>query len=145
MRDGTIFVDLVAHSMQAQWGTPVYLWVKPEQTPELVVGDIRIFAQFDAASFFSLAAEEGIKLTWVTGKRADKLKKEKLSRWIPGSPNAWGVQATLPDGSKQTLLAGFIARVIADLTTPRQLIASIKQHPEQMRKAGIDPFEFGAL
>lgn len=145
MRDGSIFVDLVAHSMHAQWGMPVYLWVKPEEVPELVVGDIRVFAQFDPKAFFSLAADEGIELMWLTGKRAEKLRKEKLSRWIPGSPNAWGIQAILPDGSKQTLLAGFIARVIADLTTPRQLIDSIKKHPEQMRKSGIDPFEFGAL
>ena len=143
MDDGSVFVDLVAHSMYAQWGTPVYFWLKPEETPDLVTGDVRIFAQFDADAFFALAAREGIQLSWVTGRQAEKLKKEKLSRQIPGSPNAWGINAVLPDGSKQTLLAGFIARMIADLTTPRQLIALIKRHPEQMRKAGIDPFEFG--
>jgi len=142
MDDGSVFVDLVAHSMYAQWGTPVYFWLKPEETPDLVTGDVRIFAQFDIDAFFALAAKEGIQLSWVTGNQAEKLKKEKLSRQIPGSPNAWGINAVLPDGSKQTLLAGSIARVIADLTTPRQLIALIKRHPEQMRKAGMDPSEF---
>lgn len=143
MGDGSVFVDLVAHSMHAQWGTPVYFWLKPDETPDLVVGDVRIFAQFDANAFFALAAKEGIQLSWVTGRQAEILKKERVSREIPGSPGAWGINAVLPDGSKQTLLAGFIARAIADLTTPRQLIDSIKMHPEQMRKAGIDPFEFG--
>ena len=141
MDDGTVFVDLVAHSMYAQWGTPVYFWLKPEQTPDLVAGEVRIFAQFDADAFFALAAKEGITLSWVTGKQAEELKKKNLSRWIPGSPNAWGINAVLPDGSKQTLLAGFIARVIADLTTPRDLLAMIKRHPVQMGKSGIDPPE----
>jgi hypothetical protein len=142
MDDGTVFVDLVAHSMHSQWGTPVYYWLKPAETPDLVVGDVRIFAQFDADAFFALAAEDGIQLSWVTGKEAERLKTEKLSRRIPGSPDAWGIRAVLPDGTKQTLVAGFIARVIADLTTPRQLIEFIKRHPEQMRKAGLNPEEF---
>jgi hypothetical protein len=145
MDDGTVFVDLVAHSMYAQWGTPAYLWLRPEETPDLVTGDIRIFAQFDADAFFALAAKEGIRLSWVIGKQADKLKTDKLSHQIPGSPNAWGINAVLPDGSKQTLLSGFIARVIADLTTPRELIALIKHHPEQVRKAEIYPLGSGNL
>lgn len=95
MKDGSVFVDLVAHSMYSQWGTPVYLWLDHKETPDLVMGDIRVFAQFDALAFFALAAEEGIKLSWVTGKLAERLKKEKMSHRIPGSPNAWGINAIL--------------------------------------------------
>jgi hypothetical protein len=91
IQQGPIFVDLVANSMHAQWGMPVYLWVEPEKTVDLVVGEIRVFAQFDMEEFFAFAARDGIKITWVTGKHAERLKKEKVSQRIPGSPNAWGM------------------------------------------------------
>jgi hypothetical protein len=60
------------------------------------------------------------------GGDAERLKREKLSRRIPGSPNAWGIRAIMADGSSKTLLSGFVARVLGDLTTPRQLLDLIK-------------------
>lgn len=139
---GPFFFDLVAQNMRAQWGMPLYAWVKPEESPDLVVGDIRIFAQFDMEGFFAFAANEGVQLSWITGKPAERLKRSKLTRPIPGSPSAWGIKAVLEDGNEQTLLSGFLARAVSDLTTPRELINLIKLHPEQMRKAGMDPHEF---
>ena len=133
--DGPPFVDLVAQNMHAQWGRPV-LWMEPEKTVDLVLGDIRVFAQFDLREFFAYAAREGIEITWVTGRSAERLKQRKLAYRIPGSPNAFAIRARMPDGSTQTLLSGFLARVIVDLMTPRQLLDLIKRYPEQMRRMG---------
>jgi hypothetical protein len=137
LRAGPPFVDLVGHSMRAQCGRPVFLWTDHERAVDLVMGDFSVFAQFDLEAFFELAGQEGIKMTWITGKAAEELKKLKISARIPGSPNAWGVKAIAPDGTNQTLLSGFVARVIADLTTPRQLLDLIKRGPEQAVKMGI--------
>lgn len=137
MRTEPPFVDLVAHSMWAQVGRPVFLWTDHEKAVDLVMGKVALFAQFDMEAFFRFAAEEGIQITWITGKAAEELKKLKISDRIPGSPKAWGIRAVTPDGSTQTLLSGFVARVIADLTTPRQLLDLIKRGPEQAAKMGM--------
>jgi hypothetical protein len=131
IQKGPPFVDLVAHSMHAQWGRPIFLWTDPKKTVDIVMGRVRLFAQFDIDAFFVLADHERIKMRWITGKAAEELKRRKISERIPGSPNAWGVQAVLPDGRVHTLLSGFVARVIADLTTPRQLLELIKRSAEQ--------------
>lgn len=82
------FVDLVRHSMRAQWGRPVFLWmgIAPAHILDLVMGRIRIFAQFNLESFFALAGEAGIKMNWIVKKEAESFKK--LSQRIPGSPDA---------------------------------------------------------
>jgi len=137
VQEGPPFVDQVAHSMGAQCGRPVYLWMESEKAVDLVVGDIRVFAQFDMAAFFAFAARDGIQITWITGKEAERLKRMKISHRIPGSPNAWGIRAITPDGKRQTLLSGFVARVIADLMTPRQLLDLIKSWPEEAARMGM--------
>jgi len=139
VREGPPFVDLVVHSMHAQWGRPVFLWVAPEVSVPLVIGEYRVFAQFDIEAFFRLAEQHGIKMTWVTGKMAEELKRLKISEVIPGSPGARGVKVLMPDGTTQTLLSGFIARVIADLTTPRQLLELVNRGPAQAEKMGVTP------
>src|SRR5439155_1503509 len=110
---------------------PIFLWTDPKKTVDIVMGRFRLFAQFDIDAFFALAEREGIEMTWITGKAAEELKRRKISERIPGSPSAWGVQAVLPDGTVQTLLSGFMARVIADLTPPRQLLELLKRSAEQ--------------
>ncbi len=137
VQKGQPFVDLVAHSMHAQWGIPVFFWMEPEKVIDLLLGDIRIFAQFDVERFFDFAAQRGVQVTWITGKEAEKLKKLKVSQRIPGSPGAWGIRAVTPDGSTQTFFSGFVARVIADLTTPRQLLDLIVRGPEQAERMGV--------
>lgn len=127
--DEPVFIDLVAHSMHAQWGTPVYLWGDFDTGVDLAVGNVRIFAQFDLQAFFDFAARDGVQLSWVTGKEAERLKQQKLSHVIPGSPNARAIHAVTPDGEEQTLLSGFFGRVINELMTPRQLLDLIKKYP----------------
>ncbi len=127
------FVDLVQQNTLGQWGLPIFVWeMNPERIIDLATGQIRLFAQFDMEAFFKVAEAEGIKMTWIVGKEAEKLKK--FSARIPGSPNAWGVRAELPDGNVQELLSGFFARAIVDLTSPGELLKLVKRFPEQDSK-----------
>jgi hypothetical protein len=127
-----VFVDLVEHNMKSQLGCPLFVWKDKEAVLDLLSGRIRLFAQFDVESFFELAAEENIKMTWVKGREAEELKG--ISRQIPGSPKAWGIRAELPDGTDQVLLLGFIGRAIVDLTPPRELLRMVKRVPDQIAK-----------
>ena len=127
-----LFVDLIEHNMKGQLGCPLFVWKEEQAVLDLLAGRIRIFIQFDLERFFLLAEAENIKMTWVRGKDADELKG--ISRRIPGSPDAWGIRAELPDGSIQTLLLGFVGRAIVDLTPPRELLRLVKRYPEQVAK-----------
>ena len=46
------------------------------------MGQFRLFARFDINSFFALAEREGIKMTWITGKAAEEIKRGKISERI---------------------------------------------------------------
>lgn len=84
---------------------------------------------FDIEAFFRLAAERGIELSWITGRDAEEIKK--FSTRLRRAPDAWGVRARMPDGSRQDLLSGFFARLFGHYATPRQLIEMIERMPAQ--------------
>jgi len=132
MREIPPFVDLIGQNLVAGWGTPLYLWLTPKHVTEVLMGRIRVFAQFDLRRFFDLALSQGIKMTWVTRGETDFMRK--LSRVIPGSPNSRAIRAQLQDGTEQILLSGFIARVIRDVTSPSQLLDLVSRYPEQKKK-----------
>lgn len=74
---------------------------------DLLTGRIKVFAQFDAEAFMQRAAARfGIKMKWLTGRRAEMLRKTGGTQWIPGSPNAAAISVELPDGTCCELLSG---------------------------------------
>jgi hypothetical protein len=121
-------VDLVAQNMNDSWGDPIFTWtMEHDRVLDLIMGRIRLFVQFDMKLFFELSRNEGVELSWVT-KRPDATLR-KLSAPIPGSPNAWSVHAKFADDSEFTFLAGIFRRVVANLTSPRELIKLMKSYP----------------
>ena len=130
------FVDLVDYNLMVPTAEPIFSWPNTEMVLDLVMGRIRVFVQFDVEAFFRVAAKDKIKMRWVVGKEAEKIKK--MSMRLPGSPNAWGIHAELPDGDSQTLLAGFVSRPFTNFARPRQLINLIKRLPAQRAKTKFD-------
>jgi len=127
--------DLVQVSLHSMEGRPVFLWAQEARAMDLVMGRTRLFAHFDFDAFFGLAADQGVRLTWITSPPRGELVK--LAAQIPGGPpGAWGVRATLAGGEEQTLLSGFFGRVIVSLTTPKELISLIKRGPMQAARIG---------
>jgi len=126
------FLDLIDFNLRAKWGTPLYLWLKPEYAFEVLMGRIKVFAQFDFQKFFELAASHNIQLKWISSDPGGRFAK--FSAVIPGSPNARAVCAQFQDGTEQILLGGFFARALGDITTPMQLIELIERYPEQKKK-----------
>jgi hypothetical protein len=127
------FVDLVAYNMNVPIADPIFIMFgNEEMILDLVMGRIKMFVQFDVESFFDLANNEQIKMRWISGKEAEKIKH--LSTHYPGTSDYWGVHAEMPDGSTQELLSGFLCRPYANFASPRQLIALIKRSPDQLAK-----------
>ena len=128
--------DLVQVNLHSMEGRPVFLWAQENRAIDLAVGRTRLFAHFDMEAFFRLAANHGVRLTWVTSP--PRGAEAKLAVQIPGGPpGAWGVRATLPGGEDQLLLSGFFGRVIVSLTDPKELIALIKRAPMQATRIGM--------
>jgi hypothetical protein len=130
------FVDLVDYNLMVPIADPIFTWPNTEMVLDLVMGRIRLFVQFDVEAFFRVAAKDKIKMRWVVGKEAEKIKK--MSMRFPGSPDAWGIHAELPEGDTQTLLAGFLSRPFTNFARPRQLIDLIKRWPAQIAKTKFD-------
>jgi hypothetical protein len=130
-------IDIVAYSMQVQWGMPVFLWPLglesvSDHIADMVLGRIRVFAYLDIEAFFRLAAERNIELSWITGRDAEEIKR--FSTRLRRAPDAWGVRARTPDGGVQDLLSGFFARLFGHYATPRQLVEMIEKFPAQQAR-----------
>jgi len=133
VEDSLGFTDLVEHNMESGWGMPIFLWGIDEcERMDLIMGRITILVQFDIEAFFRLAESHGLKLSWIKGAQSEKLRE--MSHQLPGSPNSRGVRVEFPDGSRHTLVSGFFARAVSDLTPPAQLIQMIQELPEQFRE-----------
>jgi hypothetical protein len=130
------FIDLAAYNMTIPIAEPIFIWSNRDMVIDLVMGRIRLFVQFDVEAFFRLAAKENIKMRWIVGKEAEDIRD--ISMRFPGSSDAWGIHAELPDGDTQTLLAGFISRAFTNFARPRQLVDLIKRIPSQLAKTKID-------
>lgn len=131
-----MFADLVEHNMESGWGMPIFLWEVPDQDRmDLVMGRITILVQFDIEAFFKLAESSGLKLSWITGADSERLRE--MSHIIPGSPNSRGAKVEFPGGLTHTLMSGFFARAVSDLTPPAQLVRMISELPNQLKSAPI--------
>jgi len=126
------FTDLVKHNMESGWGMPVFLWgIDDDDRMNLIMGRITILVQFDIEAFFKFAEPHNLKLSWIKGAQSERLRE--MSHILPGSPNSRGVSVEFPDGSTHTLMSGFFARAVSDLTPPIQLIRMIQELPDQMK------------
>jgi hypothetical protein len=130
------FVNLTDYNLNVPIADPIFLWNNRKMVFDLVMGRVQIFVQFDFEAFFRLAESHGIKITWITGKQAEEIKK--FSMRLPRTDDAWGVLVVLPNGDRLTLLAGFLGRPFTNCTPPKQLIEMIKGWPEQIAKSDPD-------
>ncbi len=128
-------MDLVAQNMRGQWGTPLTVGLR-EHVPDLIMGRVRIFVQFDLDAFIKLAAASGIHLSIVPRREVEEeCKKLGIRAYeIPGA-HGRGVKATFND-YEMTYFSGFFGRMINDFVSPKELVEMIKREPEQMRKIG---------
>ncbi len=118
------FVDLVGHSMAVRWSYPVFAWMlEPEELFDVLMGRVRIFAQFDIQDFVGRAAALGFRTSWVTGKEGEAIKP--FGGPIPGSPNARALRVETGE-ARMDYLVGFFGRLFTELMTPGDLLRIVR-------------------
>lgn len=118
------FVDLLAHSMHVRWSYPVFVWMlEPEELFDVLMGRVRVFAQFDIHDFIGRIEALGFRTTWITGKQAEGLKQ--LSGHIPGSPDARALRVESGE-VRIDYLVGFFGRIFTELMRPADLLRMLR-------------------
>jgi len=130
-------LDLIEQNLRGQWGTPLTVGLR-KHVPDLIMGRVRIFVQFDLDAFMTLAMASGVQLNLATRRDLDEAcKKLGIPAYeIFGTRGVRGVKATFEDG-EITYLSGFFGRMINDFVSPTELIEMIRREPEQMRKGAM--------
>jgi hypothetical protein len=128
-------IDLVEHTYRSAWGSPVFTWGTLDRVCDLLTGRISVYAKFDAAVFMKRAARMGIRMKWVTGRRAEMLKQTGGTAYIPGSPRASAILVELPDGTRFELFSGGLARIFLELAKPDALLRGMIDLAPDVREA----------
>lgn len=127
-------IDLVEHTYRSTWSSPVFSWGSLDRVCDLLTGRIRVYGQFDVTVFMERAARMGMKMSWVTGRRAEMLKQTGITTRIPGSPRASAILVELPDHTRIELLLGALGRIFLELARPDTILKSLlASGPEAQR------------
>ena len=79
-------------------------------------------------------------MRWATGK--EDIEYKKVTKVIPGSPNAFGIKATLindANASEQTLFVGFLSRMLLEFMAPKQWLKLVHAGFEFFASGGKAP------
>jgi len=96
---------------------------QPEDLFDVVMGRVRLFAQFDIEDFVGHIEALRLSTSWVTGREAENMKQ--LSGIIPGSPKARALRVE-SDKVKIDYLTGFFGRLFTELMTPGDLLRMLR-------------------
>ena len=127
MREIPPVIDLIDHNMLDPLARPIFVHYGWELVHDVVMGRIRVFAQFDMRRFFELAENRGMKLSWISRKESEDVKG--ISAIIPGSPGVRGIRVSQPEGADHVVLSGFFRRMMGDFTPPQELLRLMKKNP----------------
>jgi hypothetical protein len=118
-------IDLVENTYSTTWGCPVFTWGTLDRVCDLLSGRVCVYAIFDAAAFMKRAARLGMRMEWVTGRRAEVLKQTGGTTWIPGSPRASAIRVEMAGAAPFELFSGFLARIFLELAKPDTLLKGL--------------------
>jgi hypothetical protein len=128
-------IDLVEHTYLATWGSPVFTWGTLDRVCDLLTGRVKVYAMLDMPAFMKRAARLGMRMEWVTGRRAQILKQTGGTDWIPGSPGASAVRVEMPGTAPFECFSGFFARIFLELAKPDTLLKGLLDMAPELRKA----------
>jgi hypothetical protein len=126
------FLDLGKFLLRDLYGPGLFATVPTPIALEIATGKLRLFARFDVARFFTLAADHGITLRWGSRRESADAIHRKLSAPIPGAPGRSAVvRYQIKDQAEGTLLYGFFIRPFRDLMRANDLIELIRARAAQ--------------
>lgn len=118
-------INLAAHNMSYVMSRSPLIWYPKDLVLDVVMNRIQIYAQFDLAAFFKIAAKAGLELTLITGKEAEEGKRTKVSGPMLESPKAYGVKVKFANGRVLKLRSSLFRDVYANLVPPSEILRLI--------------------
>ncbi len=131
-QSGLQFLDLGKFLLRDLFGPGLFATMPTPIALDIVTGKLRLFARFDIARFFALAASQGITLTWGSRRESAEAIRRKVSAPIPGAPGRSSVvHYQIKDQPEGTLLYGFFTRPFRDLLRANDLVELIRARAAQ--------------
>jgi hypothetical protein len=138
IESGPMAISLVDFDMATSIAMPPLLWYPRETMLDVLFGRIYVFAQLDYEKFFALAARSGLKMRFVRGKEAARIKSANLSGPLPEYRDLRYIQAETAKGEKMYFGARFFAKVYMELVRPLDLFEMASDLVEEAAKAKRD-------
>lgn len=129
-------VNLVDFGMRQALAMPPLLWYPRDLMLDALMGRIEVFAQFHYESFFDLAAECGLKMSFIRGKSAVRVKTAKLSGALFEYRDARFVRVENERGLSMIFGARFFGRTYLSLVRLRDLVVMITDLIGEAAKEG---------
>jgi hypothetical protein len=130
LRKESPLVNLVAHNMNYVMSRSPLIWYPKDLVLDIVMDRIRIYAQFDLDAFFKIAAEANIKMSLITGKKAEEGKRTRASGPMLENSKAYGIKVKFSNGRELNLRSSLFRSVYAHLVGPKEILNLIKRIDE---------------
>jgi hypothetical protein len=137
---GPMAINLLDFNMRTSIAMPPLLWYPRDAMLDVLMGRVKIFAQLDHERFFELASGSGLKMRFIRGKEAARIKSAKLSGPLPEYRDLRFIRAENTRGKTAFFGARFFAKVYTELVRPIDLYEMTRDLVEEAGRDGMgDP------
>jgi hypothetical protein len=127
-------LNLFDFDMTTSIAMPPLLWYPCDMMLDVLMGRVKVFAQFDHDKFFDLASNSGLKMRFIRGKEAAQIKSANLSGPLPEYRDLRYVRAENAQGDASFFGARFFTKVYTELIRPLDLFEMAKDLVEEAAK-----------
>src|SRR5262249_20847845 len=114
-------------NMRTSIAMPPLLWYPRDTMLDVLMGRVKIFAQLDHERFFQLATGSGLKVSFVRGKEAARIKSSKLSGPLPEYRDLRFIRAEDVRGRVSFFGARFFTKIYTELVRPIDLFEMARE------------------
>lgn len=119
---GPKVINLLDFNMFTSIAMPPLLWYPRDSMLDVLMGRVKIFSQFDHERFFDLASRVGLKMSFIRGKEAARIKSAKLSGPLPEYRDLRYVRAENVRGKSMFFGARFFTKIYTEHVRPSDLL-----------------------
>ncbi len=117
-------INLFEFNMKSPIALPPLLWYPRDAMLDVLMGRIKIFAQFDHEKFFKIAAYHQLNMNFITGKEAAKIKQTNPTRPLIEYRDYRYVKMTNSEGIEMLSGAKLFSSIYTELIRPYDLLVS---------------------
>jgi len=115
-------INLFEFNMTRSIALPPLLWYPRVCMLDVLAGRVKIFAQFDHNKFFEMATTLKLKMSFITGKDAARIKHSKLSGPLVEYSDDRYIKITNSENVEILTGARFFSKIYLDLIRPHDLL-----------------------